>query len=81
MCSTAKKEFHNDKLYRLFDLQDLPKKLKQRLDSEKAVQENPNSESAGDVVPDSSQAGSSKIVEKTEPGSNEASEVTDADAK
>ena len=31
MCSTAKKEFHNDKLYRLFDLKDLPSKLKERL--------------------------------------------------
>jgi hypothetical protein len=31
MCSSAKKEFHNDKLYRLFDLKDLPSKLKERL--------------------------------------------------
>jgi hypothetical protein len=76
MCSTAKNEFHNEKLYRLFDLQDLPKKLKQRLSAEKAVQ----GSKSGEVVPDSSQAGPSKIPEKTESGSSEVPEVTDADA-
>ena len=39
MCATAKEEYHDKKIYRLFNLKDIPKRLKERLNNTNAKSE------------------------------------------
>ena len=41
MCATAKEEYHDKKIYRLFNLKDLPKRLKERLNASTNVKSEP----------------------------------------
>lgn len=74
MVQSAKAAFHEKKLYRIFDLQDLPSKLKLRLESMKTAPETLN--------PTVSEPSETAPAESVQPGTSQPadSEPTDMDA-
>ena len=91
MCAAAKEEYHDKKIYRLFDLKEIPKRLKERLNKTNEPEIDQGNSNSCDTVAtmpeDAILAQSSEIVAKNSnltPGEKHplilAMEVEDPDA-